>query len=299
MRIKIIYITVAALLIASGLWFATRSSATNEKPTLEYIPVRSITHGHGLAVDPNNSDLLYIATHHGLLVLKNEKDLFQVGKKQDDYMGFSPNATDSSVFYSSGHPESDGNIGFQKSDDGGFTWKHISNGLNGPVDFHAMAVSPVDSNVVYGWFQGDLQVTEDGGSTWKKYQTHFPVVNLAADTANAKIVYASSPLGLYKSNDGGITWVRLFEGFVATAAVNPKNQRVLSLSEKYGLAESSDGGSTWKSTSEKFSGETPLFITFYRGNPDLVYLLTERNSLYKSADGGTTWKKLPALSSSE
>ncbi len=294
MKIKKTIIVIASVLIVvvGGFWFAAKSNKRAETSVKELIPVQSITHGHGLAVDQKNPEDLYIATHHGLLVLKNEKDLFQVGTKQDDYMGFSPDPTNGDVFYSSGHPAGGGNIGFQKSEDGGYTWKKISNGLGGPVDFHAMAVSPVDPKMAFGWFQGDLQVTKDSGSTWKKYQTNFPVVHLAADTADANILYASSPLGLFKSTDGGVSWTRLIDGFVATAAVNPKNQHVLSISEAYGLAESSDGGANWKPLGEKFSGETPLFISFYRANPDIAYLLTEKNSIYKSVNAGASWTKI-------
>ena len=57
-------------------------------------PIDAITHAHGLAVDVENSSKLYIATHHGLLVLENGKELFRVGKSQDDYMGFSPHPSD-------------------------------------------------------------------------------------------------------------------------------------------------------------------------------------------------------------
>lgn len=300
MKTKTLIITIAAIAlpIAGAIWLAASGEA-NPSSAAELIPVQAISHGHGLAVDPNDANKLYIATHYGLLLLKNEKDLYQVGNKRDDYMGFSPHPTDSNVFFSSGHPSTGGNIGFQKSEDGGFTWKKISNGLGGPVDFHAMAVSPVDQNVAYGWYRSDLQKSEDGGASWKKYRTDFPVVHLAADTKDAQTLYASSPQGFFKSTDAGTTWAQLFDGLVATSAVNPSDQSILSVSEKYGLARSSDGGTTWTTISERFNGETPLYISHYRQNPDIAYLLTEKNSVYKSTDGGDTWQKLSVLAGGE
>lgn len=297
MKTKTLIITVAviALLIAGAIWLATSGGGSSNTSAKELIPVQAISHGHGLAVDPNDASKLYIATHYGLLLLQDEKDLYQVGNKRDDYMGFSPHPTDSNVFFSSGHPATGGNIGFQKSEDGGFTWKKISDGLNGPVDFHAMTVSPVDPNVAYGWFKGDLQKTTDGGESWAKNTTGFLVIHLATDTKDAQILYASSPQGFFKSTDGGATWRQLFDGFVATSAVNPSDQSILSVSEKYGLARSLDGGTTWTAIPERFSGETPLYISHYRQNPDIVYLLTEKNSVYKSTDGGDTWQKLSVL----
>ena len=52
------------------------------------------------AVDPNDASKLYIATHYGLFLLEDEQNLYQVGNTRDDYMGFSPHPTDSSVFFS-------------------------------------------------------------------------------------------------------------------------------------------------------------------------------------------------------
>ncbi len=299
MKTQTIVIIIAVIvLVGGGVWLAS-TKGTNSTASKELIPVAAITHGHGLAVDPNDSQNLYIATHHGLLILKNEKDLFQVGKSRDDYMGFSPHPTDSNIFFSSGHPSTGGNIGFQKSEDGGFTWKKVSNGLGGPVDFHAMAVSPVDPNVAYGWFKGDIQKTTNGGTSWQRYPIDVSVVHLVADTKDVNTLYSSGPQGFYKSTDGGETWAQIFSGFVATSAVNPKDQSILSVSEKYGLAQSVDGGATWKSLPERFSGETPLFISFYREDPNIVYLLTQKNSVYKSADGGLSWQRLNVLGKGE
>lgn len=269
------------------------SSNTSDLAKKDLTSIDSISHGHGLVVDPIDKNKVYIATHYGLLVLVNEKDLFQVGNKKDDYMGFSAHPSDPNIFFSSGHPSTGGNIGFQKSEDGGFTWKKISSGLNGPVDFHAMSVSPVNPDLAFGWYRGDLQRTIDGGKTWEKFSVAFPIVNLAADTKDENIVYAATPIGLQKSIDKGETWKSLFDGFVATIGVDPKNsQHLLSFSENFRLAKSNDNGTTWEKLNENFNGETPLFISFYRQNPDIVYLLTEKNSLYKSLNSGNSWNKI-------
>ena len=258
------------------------------------IPVTEITHGHGLAVDVLDPKKLYIATHHGLLVLINEKDLYRVGESNDDYMGFSPHPTNAKIFFSSGHPATGGNIGFQKTEDGGFTWKKVSDGVNGPVDFHAMAVSPVNPDLIFGWYHGDLQRTTNGGEDWEVVQnTQFPIVGLAADTKDENIVYAASPQGLFVSKDEGASWDQLLDGFVSVVAINPQNpQQLLSFSEKEGLARSNDSGKTWGRVSETLQGETPLYIAFDTQKPENSYLLTEKNSIYKSTDNGMTWEKI-------
>jgi photosystem II stability/assembly factor-like uncharacterized protein len=250
--------------------------------------VNSITHGHGLSIDVVDPKNVYIATHHGLLLLKNDKDLYQIGDKKDDYMGFSSHPTDPNIFFSSGHPETGGNIGFQKSKDGGFTWEKVSDGLNGPVDYHAMTVSSANPNLIYGWFQGSLQRSTDEGKNWEIVSTtSFPIVNLTADPKDENIVYAASPQGLMISKDKGTEWTKLFDGFVSAIAINPQDsQKLLTFSQKYRFAKSNDRGKTWETISETFGSESPLFITFSKQNSKIVYTLTEKNSIYKSTDGG-------------
>lgn len=301
MNKKYISIVVAFVVIGGGILLLSQRDNnipdTNNPVPNNLYPEQSITHGHGLAVDVSDSSKLYIATHHGLLLFQNEKDLYRVGKSKDDYMGFSPHPTEVDVFFSSGHPGFGGNIGFQKSEDGGVTWKKISDGVSGPVDFHAMAVSPVNPNLVYGWFQGDLQRSTDQGKTWEIVNRDLLPVYLVADTKDENIVYAATPRGqgVMMSRDKGTTWTSLSQalagGAVSVIAIHPQDSKLLlTFSEKLGgLGKSIDGGVTWKNVTEEFSGETILHIAFSRGVPTIVYALTHENKLYKSVDVGDTW----------
>lgn len=295
MKNKNIFFLFILLLVIIGSFMWLRSqrdtiSETNTQDTKKLIPEKTITHGHGLAVDTGDSNKVYIATHHGLLVLKNDRDLYAVGESNDDYMGFSPNIKDANVFFASGHPESGGNIGFQKSEDGGFTWKKISDGLDGPVDFHALTVSPINPNLIYGWYQGNLQRSVDGGKTWKKFSTSATLVALIADTQDENIVYAASPQGLFESKNQGESWERIVEGFVSAVAIHPKDNKIMIVaSEKQGFAKTIDKGNTWEKIDQDFGGDSPLFLAFDHNNPATLYLLTEKNSIYKSMNAGNTW----------
>lgn len=296
----IIGVIVVVLFIGAFLLLNRQSENQQDPPSNKSVSsskltlIDSITHGHGLAVDISNPGKLYIATHHGLLMLENEKDLYRIGESEDDFMGFTPHPTNSSIFFSSGHPATGGNIGFQKSEDGGITWQKLSNGVNGPVDFHAMTISSVNPNLVFGWYTGGLQRSIDGGKNWEVVQnTQFPIVSLAADTKDENILYAASPQGLFVSKNKGVSFEPVLEGFVSVVAVHPSDsQNLLSFSEKEGLAKSNDAGKTWERISEDFGTETPLFIAFNKQQPKIVYILTEKNSIYKSTDSGANWNKV-------
>lgn len=297
-----IWIAVAIIVIGGGILLLSQrgGNTAGDSSSSSLYPEQAISHGHGLAVDVKDSSKIYIATHHGLLVLMNEKDLYRVGKSEDDYMGFSPHPTDPSVLFSSGHPSYGGNIGFQKSEDGGLTWKKVSNGANGPVDFHAMAVSPVNPNLIYGWYQGNLQRSTDQGKNWEIVSRGLLPVYLAADAQNENVVYAATPRGqgVMVSRDKGVSWNSLSPnlegGAVSVIAIHPKDAKILlAFSEKLGgLGKSADQGKTWQRVNEAFNGETILHATFDRNSPSVVYVLTHENKLYKSIDAGDTWNQI-------
>lgn len=295
-------IMVAVVIISGGILLLSRdNSNTVSNSALDNLyPEQAISHSHGLAVDVKDSSKLYIATHYGLLVLVNEKDLYRIGKSKDDYMGFSPHPTEASVFFSSGHPSYGGNSGFQKSEDGGLTWKKVSSGVNGPVDFHAMAVNPVNPNLIYGWYQGNIQRSTDQGKNWEIVNRDLLAIYLVADSQDENTIYAATPRGqgVMVSRDKGVSWHSLSPelegGAVSVIAIHPKDANVLlTFSEKLGgLGKSTNQGTTWQKINESFSGETVLHIAFNKNNPDVTYALTHKNKLYKSVDAGNTWNKI-------
>lgn len=282
-------------LIAGVVFWIKKGKSPGEQTQLK--PVAAITHGHGLAVDVADSNKLYIATHHGLLVLLNDKDLYQVGKKKDDYMGFSPHPTDFKVFFTSGHPSNGGNLGFQKSEDGGFSWKKIAEGVKGPVDFHAMTLSPANPNLVYGWYRG-LQRSANGGHFWQLLETSLSdVISLVADPKDENVVFAATQKGLLVSKNKGEVLESVSDDLKDTAvislAINPQDpQKLLSYSEKLQFAKSSDGGKTWEKVGEGFGGDMVLYLAYDKQKPEIVYALTRNNTLYKSTDSGDTWSKI-------
>jgi len=295
---KYIWIVATVVVIVGGVFLLSgRGNNPTGDSALNLYPEKTISHGHGLAVDVQDPSKVYIATHYGLLLLENEENLYRIGKSRDDYMGFSPHPTDANIFFSSGHPSTGGNIGFQKSEDGGVTWTKVSNGVSGPVDFHAMAVSPVNSDLVYGWYAGNLQRSTDQGKTWEIVNRDLLAVYLAADTEDENVVYAATPQGqgVMVSHDKGTTWTPLSPalegGSISVVAIHPQDSKILlTFSEKLGgLGKSTDGGTIWTKVSEGFEGEAILHIAFSRSEPNVVYALTHGNKLYKSVEAGDTW----------
>lgn len=252
----------------------------------------TISHGHGLAVDSADKNKLYIATHQGLLVLKDGKDLYRIGKSQDDFMGFTAHSRKPETFFTSGHSTRGGNLGVQRSDDGGMTWKKLSDGVSGPVDFHSMTLSPANPELLYGWY-GVLQRSTDGGESWEQVpSTLKSVISLTAHPREEATVFAATANGLQRSTDKGKTWSpygeELKEDAVMSVALDifePLN--MLSYSQSLGLARSTDAGESWQKISQDLG--IVLYFAFDPNTRDMVYALNRDNTIFKSIDGGLHW----------
>ena len=289
---------VVVVLLLGGLFLLGSSGKpTESNSTSNLTPVSSFSHSHGMAVDTSDTTKVYIATHEGLYLLQNDKDLFQIGKTRDDLMGFSQHPTEAQTFFSSGHPSRGGNIGFQKTTDGGLSWTRISDGLGGRVDFHAMTVNQVNPNIVYGFFGGKLQRSTDEGRMWEYAKGAVAPISLSTNPKDENVVYASTQNGVMVSNDKGDTWQsispQLEGGAVSVFAVEPISSYVLTFSEKLGgMGKSVDGGKSWQRLPETFGGEAVLYISYSKSQSGIVYALTNNNSVYKSTDNAGSWTKI-------
>lgn len=293
MKRIIFLILMVAVAGASILWVANKP----DKPTTatdDYLtPASALRDVHGLAVDMADSSKVWIATHSGLHLLKDDKDLFAVGSKRDDYMGFSQHPTDPNTFFSSGHPSVGGSIGFQKTTDGGRSWQKISDGLNGPVDFHAMAVSQADPNIIYGMYRGQLQKSTDGGVNWQTVNNAPMAVSLATSPQDKNTVYASTQNGLQVSTDQGNTWASTgLTSAVFAVAINPADtQEIFASTGNQDLVKSADGGRTWQVVpNDNFRGV--MYMAYDKKNPKTIYAIAQDLSLHKTTDGGQSWQKV-------
>lgn len=170
---------------------------------------RGNNHVHGLAVNPENPQIIYVASHNGLLQRSPGGQWFWMGKQRADYMGFTADPTNGKRFYSSGHPPTGGNLGFQVSQNQGEDWQQLS--LPG-VDFHALAIAPSSPKVFYGFPASGadgLHVSIDGGKTWTQPRatglSEAPF-SLVVDPGKPDHVFATTRSGLYESSNRGNDW---------------------------------------------------------------------------------------------
>jgi photosystem II stability/assembly factor-like uncharacterized protein len=147
--------------------------------------------------------------------------------------------------------------GISRSDDGGFTWTGINNGL--PYgSILALSGDPTQPDVLLASMDvfnngvpsgyGDVARTSDGGMTWTlvSQNTKDPL-SLATCGANPSMVYAAIRSGLAVSSDGGQTFPQqtLQGKDVVFVTLDATCQNIYATVFADGVYASSDRGMTW------------------------------------------------------
>lgn len=250
------------------------------------------THIHGLAFDRTDPARIYIATHHGLMRSAGDGSVERVSATADDFMGFVPHPSDPAVFYASGHPQGGGNLGLIRSDDGGKTWEQLSPGVDGPVDFHQLAVSPGDPAVLYGAF-GGIQASRDGGKSWERVgDAPAALIDLAVSPADPDTVYAATENGLMISRDGAASWRMARAGAPVTAVETMPDGRVLAFAYGEGLLRAEPDSTEFAVVESAVPGGTYLLHLAADPDDDRRLLAAAGGKVVLvSTDGGATWSQ--------
>ena len=195
------------------------------------------------------------------------------------------------------------------------SWTQIGGSIDGRVSGRGQSLA-VDANgvIYYGTARGGLWKTTDKGQNWVLLSGAWAsqaIGGVAVDPKNPKVIYGGtgcppdangadyvSGVGIYKSSDGGVTWVlaSLNDGFLTySMIVNPENDSLVYQVSTNGLYRSKDAGKTW---SNVCPGVTSLVIDPV--DASVLYAGGEYNVL-KSTDFGATWDSLSgfALGSTE
>ncbi len=223
--------------------------------------------------------------------------------------------------------------GIYRTDDGGVTWTHL--GLTDTERFSRIVIDPEDPETVFAAAMGHawgpneergLFRSRDGGDTWERvlYTNETSgASDVALDPLDPAIVYAGMydylrrpwhfrsggpGSGLFRSTDGGDTWVRLTDpalrsglpgaGLIGRVgmsvhAADPNRVYALIESQEEGeLWRSDDRGLTWRMVNaERRLNNRPFYYTQVRADPvdpDRVYTLAGQFSI--STDGGLTFR---------
>ncbi len=230
----------------------------------------------------------------------------------------------------------------------GGVWKTTNNGTTWTPVFDKEAVSTIgdiaiaasDPSVVWvgsgepnnrqssSWGDGAYK-SLDGGKTWQNVglRTTHHIGRIVIHPRNPDVVYVAAEghlwgpnaeRGVYKTTDGGKTWVQVLkindDTGVSDIAMDPQSPDILYAAAyerrrtpfgfngggpDSGIYKTTDGGVTWKKLTKGLpyenGGDTGrIGLDIYRKDPNIVYAVVqhEKGGTFRSDDKGETWKKM-------
>jgi len=182
-----------------------------------------------------------------------------------------------------------------KSVDGGQSWESVAKVLEPPVDFHAMAVSKSDPNIIIGFDSAGrgLFKTTDVGKTWDTLQYPDYVSTLAISPLDSQVVFAGTGKGIFQSNDGAKSWNQLneYKGITILALTFDENDILYASTSTFGLARSADLGKTWEKISKPDLTITSIAVD---SQNTIIYIAGYSSEgfqeVYQSLDDGANWQ---------
>jgi len=241
----------------------------------------------------------------------------------------------------------------QRSDDGGRTWEPMGkdftykgvpgthqwyDGTPHPWEFARvwhLEPSLTEADTVYaGVEDAALFRSDDGGISWDELEglrghgsgPHWQpgaggmcLHTIVLDPTDAARIYvAISAAGVFRTDDGGITWRATNRGLVSQGipdpdaevghcvhrlAMHPSRPNVLFMQKHWDVMRSDDGADTWHEISGDLPTDFGFAIDVHAHEPDTVYVVPIKSDsehypidgqlrVYRSRTGGNEWEPL-------
>jgi len=248
--------------------------------TWKNVGLKTSEHIGRIAIDPEDSNIVYVASQGPLWGPGGERGLF-------------------------------------KTTDGGKTWKNILN-ISENTGVTDVVIDPNDPNTIYcasyqrrrhfftlinGGPESAIYKSTDAGATWNKLRAGLPTVELgriglALSPVDSNVIYATVEAadrkgGIFRSSDRGGSWERRNEFdstamYYARIVADPKEVDRIYVMNVF-LMVSDDGGRTLRRLGEKSKHVDNHDIWINPENTD-HYLVGCDGGVYESFDRGANWE---------
>lgn len=186
-----------------------------------------------------------------------------------------------------------------------------------------IAVNPNNPDILYiGTAGGGVWRSDDGGKNWQPLfdrQLSLGIGEpngIAIDPNNTDVIYVGTSgrvsrqpqAGLFKSTDGGGSWMRLGSGvpagnvgnatqfasqFINVIIVDPADSNTVYLGSSSGFFRSTDGGRNWTQGASANGDVRSIVVDFSSpAGARLIYAGISGRGAFRSSDGGQTWTQM-------
>jgi len=199
--------------------------------------------------------------------------------------------------------------GIWKSTDAGINWSPLVDYLP-QIGVSGIAVHPTDSKIIYiatgdddanDSYSVGVWKSTDGGATWNNTGalTGNPnsMNDIYIDSNNPNTVLVATSSGVFKTIDGGTSWVRKLSGNIRDLKMKPEDSSVFYAATSNTFYKSTDSGETFTAVSiPSLTNSSRIVIDVTPANNGYVYLVSANNNnafngIFKSTDSGTTFTK--------
>ncbi len=194
-----------------------------------------------------------------------------------------------------------------KSPDGGQRWLPHNVGLKEHVSFvNQFVFHPALNETIYIATTVGAYYSKDAGREWEERmngmkEVHI-VTSIAINLKDPTILYGGTTGGVYRSDDGAMSWKRINTGLIPESElmasmalgvnameIDRTNPDVVYAGTTKGLFRTENKGETWDRIGQSLADPFISSLLLHPTDPSVIYVGGPAG-VWKSVDSGTTWK---------
>jgi photosystem II stability/assembly factor-like uncharacterized protein len=193
--------------------------------------------------------------------------------------------------------------GVYKTEDAGKSWKLLPSTKG--IAVWSLALFPGNSSTIAAGTGSGVYLSRDAGNTWSHISPEGdpeirPVVSLAFQPSDDKVIYAGTTHLPWRTVDGGKNWRSIHDGMmddsdVFSIQVDGANPERVFASACSGVYGSVNGAEHWSRLETPKGAFRTHFVALDPKNSQIVFAGTTEG-LLRSTDGGKTWRNVNAQS---